>query len=63
MATSASCEICGGIERLGYDHCHITGDFRGVLCMPCNTGLGKLGDNLSGITRALSYLAKHYDKS
>jgi len=63
MATSDCCEICGGTERLGYDHCHTSGDFRGILCMPCNTGLGKLGDNLSGVTNALKYLARHYDKN
>ena len=64
MATSDCCEICGSKEgvTLGYDHCHETGDFRGVLCMPCNTGLGKLGDNLTGLTNALKYLARHYDK-
>ena len=64
MATSDCCEICGSTDvTLGYDHCHETGDFRGVLCSTCNTGLGKLGDNLTGITSALKYLARHYDKN
>jgi hypothetical protein len=64
MATSDVCEICGdNASTLGYDHCHDTGDFRGVLCMPCNTGLGKLGDNLTGLLSALKYLARFYDKS
>ncbi len=63
MATSRTCEICSSAENLGYDHCHSTGDFRGVLCSSCNTGLGKLGDNLLGITKALEYLGRYYDKS
>jgi hypothetical protein len=26
------------------------------LCSECNTGIGKLGDNILGLERALSYL-------
>lgn len=63
MASSDCCEICGSTERLVYDHCHTSGDFRGILCITCNTGLGKLGDNVSGIASALKYLARHYDKT
>lgn len=63
MATSSTCEICGDTNRLCYDHCHKTGDFRGVLCLTCNTGLGKLGDDLMGMIEALRYLTRCYDKS
>jgi hypothetical protein len=38
------------------DHDHITGRARGFLCIPCNTGLGKLGDTLEGLERATLYL-------
>ncbi len=31
---------------------------RGILCMQCNTGLGKLGDNEAGLLRALEYLRR-----
>src|SRR5262245_54201848 len=45
------CECCGdprGDKQLCFDHCHETGEFRGWLCNLCNTGIGKLGDNLAG---------------
>lgn len=38
------------------DHCHETGAPRGVLCHSCNTSLGRLGDNIEGIRKVLSYL-------
>lgn len=38
------------------DHDHITGKVRGLLCQPCNSGIGVLGDNQSGLERALAYL-------
>jgi hypothetical protein len=38
------------------DHDHTNDSFRGWLCEPCNTGLGKLGDNLDGIIKAANYL-------
>jgi hypothetical protein len=55
------CDLCGKTseENKGYlvvDHDHETGKVRGVLCTMCNTGLGKLGDSVEGLTRALEYL-------
>ena len=55
------CDICGKTSEenkscLIVDHDHETGKLRGVLCTVCNTGLGKLGDNVEGLTRALEYL-------
>lgn len=55
------CGICGGPPgRRWYDidHCHITGIVRGFLCGKCNKGLGLLGDNAEGLTKALEYLQK-----
>jgi len=37
------------------DHDHDDDSFRGWLCEPCNTGIGKLGDNMQGITNAMNY--------
>jgi len=42
------------------DHDHDTGKIRGVLCWNCNTAIGKLGDDVAGLERALAYLNKHY---
>ena len=56
------CDCCGKHEsefkkRLAMDHDHETGEFRGWLCQPCNTALGKLGDNPQELWRAFAYLA------
>jgi hypothetical protein len=41
---------------LHIDHCHETGKIRGLLCMQCNVGLGMLGDNEEGLTKAMKYI-------
>ena len=58
-----NCECCGtelntarGRNRRQIDHCHDTNQIRGVLCWNCNTSIGKLGDNVEGLERALNYL-------
>lgn len=38
------------------DHDHETGVIRGLLCFHCNTGIGKLGDDIEGLERAIAYL-------
>lgn len=44
------------------DHCHDTGRFRGWLCRNCNTGLGKLGDNIDSLCRAMNYLLLEFQE-
>ncbi|MES2904584.1 MAG: endonuclease VII domain-containing protein [Pseudomonadota bacterium] len=46
-------------KNLYVDHCHETGGVRGLLCGACNLGLGKLGDTLAALRRALRYLEMH----
>jgi hypothetical protein len=58
MATSDCCEICGSKKKLGYDHCHKTMEFRGVLCNKCNRSIGQLGDTLESVQKAVTYLSK-----
>ena len=43
-----SCDICGSVPRrmLNRDHCHVTGNLRGLLCFRCNTLLGKFDDSI-----------------
>ena len=43
-------------RALAVDHCHETGEVRGLLCRECNTGIGSLGDTLEGVLRAAAYL-------
>ena len=64
---NGNCAICGkhssnvftkgkaGFE-LCVDHCHETGKVRGLLCENCNTGLGKLQDNVEILRKAIDYL-------
>lgn len=57
------CACCGTTEEppnRGWhiDHDHTTGKIRGVLCIRCNTGIGKLGDSIEGLERALAYLQR-----
>lgn len=47
-----------GGKRLHVDHDHETGAVRGLICGPCNLGIGSLGDNIDGIRRALKYLER-----
>jgi len=53
------CECCGiTTQLLHWDHCHKTKQHRGWLCNNCNTGIGKLGDNIEGVIKALDYLGQ-----
>ena len=59
---SYCCDICGREETsakfrlLNVDHCHTTGEVRGILCGRCNTVLGHLGDDVAILARAIEYL-------
>lgn len=61
QAQAGRCSICGdpsswGGRRLSVDHCHKTGRVRALLCAKCNTGLGKFGDSLPLLQKAMEYL-------
>jgi hypothetical protein len=43
-------------RRLAVDHCHETGQVRGLLCFECNIALGKLHHDQSNLRRAITYL-------
>lgn len=54
------CQCCSSASgELLRDHDHISGYFRGWLCASCNSGIGKLGDGIDGLKRALEYLEKN----
>jgi hypothetical protein len=54
------CAICSKVvDKLHVDHDHTTGKVRELLCMHCNTALGKFGDDIDVLQRAIDYLEKH----
>ena len=50
------------IKRLAVDHCHTTGDIRGLLCSRCNMGIGMLFDNEELLKNAVSYLESYKER-
>lgn len=66
-ASNGCCQICGGVQQgfkngkpknLAIDHCHKTGNVRGLLCTKCNTALGHFNDDPALLMRAIDYLTK-----
>lgn len=60
------CAICGSptARRTGnlnfiVDHEHATGVVRGLLCHPCNSGVGLLQDSPDTLASAIRYLQSH----
>jgi hypothetical protein len=63
-AQAGTCAICGATSGqpgrpgslLFVDHDHVTGAVRGLLCRPCNSGLGMFQDDPQNLARAAIYL-------
>lgn len=64
LALDQGCETCGAsadvdpTTRLHVDHDHRTGEFRGVLCQPCNLALGHIQDDPAIAIAPFEYLMK-----
>ena len=55
----APCGCCGKEATLQVDHDHDRVEFRGHLCLACNTSIGKLDDTLEGVLNAVVYLGRY----
>jgi hypothetical protein len=44
-------------SRFHIDHCHTTGEVRGLLCSKCNAALGLLEDNIETLSNLIVYLS------
>lgn len=53
------CYICSSDSKLFVDHCHETGQVRGLLCHHCNLVLGHAFDNPSILRLAATYLEQN----
>lgn len=64
-AQNFSCAICNKhmaecAQPLYIDHCHSTGKVRGLLCCPCNSGIGLMNDDVSLLNKAVKYLEGNF---
>ena len=52
-----SCDICGATDRtLLLDHDHDTKEFRGWLCVKCNTAIGYFHEDINLMNKAINYV-------
>jgi hypothetical protein len=62
-AQGGVCIICAGEPNPGavwhLDHDHVTGEIRGITCIDCNHGMGKLRDDPDLLERAAAYIRAH----
>lgn len=61
---SMKCDICGDCikDKWLLDHCHSTGLVRGLVCICCNSGLGKFADNRKIMKAAIEYLCRNTER-
>ena len=60
-AQSGGCAICKTSPsnyNLSVDHSHNSGNIRGLLCVPCNTGIGSFRDSPAFLRQAALYLER-----
>ncbi len=65
------CLICGckmvvggrGAKNAVMDHCHATGENRGIICSGCNKAIGLLGDDPDVLRAAAAYIERSRRKA
>lgn len=56
------CKICNKVSKLCIDHCHSTGNVRGMLCSHCNHMLGHAFDDILVLESAVRYLQSSHTR-
>lgn len=59
LSQNGKCGICKidlALIKACIDHCHTTGKVRGILCIPCNSGIGMFRDKIETLKSAIEYL-------
>ncbi len=54
-----SCEVCGRLDRICFDHNHKNGKFRGWLCFKCNIALGMVDDSYDILISLSKYIIQN----
>jgi recombination endonuclease VII len=50
------CAVCAAGKNLHIDHCHDSGEIRGILCGGCNSAAGHAGDSADRLRAIARYL-------
>mgnify|MGYP001566856895 CR=1 FL=1 len=56
-----TCPVCSQMGTLVQDHCHATGLCRDIVCLGCNSYLGKIETSLVRLRKLLEYRARWRD--
>ncbi len=57
---NGQCAICGEVtDKLHIDHDHSTNKVRGLLCVLCNTALGKFKESKEILMQAIEYVERY----
>ena len=60
LEQDSRCAICTTeLTTPCVDHCHTTGEVRGILCHNCNLFLGNAKDNVTTLENAITYLKRN----
>ena len=60
------CQICEEPlepKKTVVDHCHTTGNVRGLLCYNCNNAIGFLKENIRSALKLIDYIYKNESKA